>query len=80
MAFNGNGALDAADQPQVLDIGSGICADDPLYTQLGCTCSSGLTTFDSCTATEPFCKNCTKDWPMPLDSGANLIDPVSELL
>jgi hypothetical protein len=61
MAFNGNGALEAADQPQALtDIGDGICSNDPLYTQLGCNCARGLVLYDTCTATEPFCKNCTK--------------------
>jgi hypothetical protein len=60
MAFNGNGALEASNQPQVLYTPSGICADDPQYTQLGCTCSSGLIRYDGCTSTEPFCKNCTK--------------------
>jgi uncharacterized protein YqkB len=60
MAFNGNGALEAANQPQVLDIAPGICQDDPLYSQLGCSCASGLITYDACTSAVPFCKNCTK--------------------
>lgn len=60
MAFNGNGVLKAAQQPQALLTDSGICSNDPLYTQLGCNCARGLVLYSTCTATEPFCKNCTK--------------------
>jgi hypothetical protein len=74
LPFNGNGVLEVSSQNtgkyvalDVLDMG---CNEFPQYVALNCSC--WLIGYKACPATAPlFCRQCTKDWPKTLGTGAN---------
>jgi hypothetical protein len=56
LLHTGNGILNDARDPNYIFMGDGICRTLPIYTQLNCTCLSGLTTFATCTDTAEWCR------------------------